>query len=203
MTRCFWAIDSNGGQSQGPNRRRGLSGASVVTTASQCSSNFPDSTSAPALWLLGHRGWFSEDATFSRLAYWGFPQWRKAAYCSCNSPRFFVIHMRALPTELRERYQFRLNRRGWDPMARLPLFIVATLVPLLSMQARTPDQQDLRKQLTLSQAITIATSNNAILSETQSRLDEVGHGDSIRPSLPRHKAATCHGILCSRRGCPS
>jgi len=153
--------------------------------------------------LLGHRGWFSEDATFSRLAYWGFPQWRKAAHCSCNSPRVFVIHMPALSTELRERYQFRLNRRGGDPRTRLPLFIVATLVPLLSTQARTPDQQDLRKQLTLSQAITIATSNNAILSETQSRLDEVGHGDSIRPSLPRHKAATCHGILCSRRGCPS
>jgi hypothetical protein len=111
--------------------------------------------------------------------------------------------MPALATELRERYEFRLNRRGWDPRTRLPLCIAGTLVPLLSTQARTPDQRDLPKQLTLSQAITIAPSNNAIPREAQSRLDEIGHEDSIRPSLPRHKAATGHGILCSRCGCPS
>jgi outer membrane protein TolC len=72
-------------------------------------------------------------------------------------------------------------------MARLPLFIVVTLVTLLSTLARAVDQQDLPKQLTLSQAITIALANNSILHEAQSRLDQASgrHEQSRSPLLPQ------------------
>jgi hypothetical protein len=135
--------------------------------------------------LLGHRGWSSEDANISRVLHTGdFPSGGRphiGLVIVQDSLSFGIVHMPVLSTELRERSQFRLNRRGWDPMARLPLFIVATLVPLLSKHARTPDQRDLPKQLTLSQPKTITPSNNVDLRETQSPLNEVGHKDSIRP----------------------
>jgi outer membrane protein len=72
-------------------------------------------------------------------------------------------------------------------MARLALFIVATLVTLLSTLARAADQQDLPKQLTLSQAITFALSNNSIVRAAQSRLDEASgrYEQSRSPLLPQ------------------
>ena len=72
-------------------------------------------------------------------------------------------------------------------MARLPLFIVVTLVTLLSTLARAVDQQDLPKQLTLSQAITIALAKNSILNDAQSRLDQASgrHEQSRSPLLPQ------------------
>jgi outer membrane protein TolC len=52
------------------------------------------------------------------------------------------------------------------------LFIMATLVIVPSTPVRAVDQQDLPKQLTLSQAITIALANNSILRTAQSRLEQ-------------------------------
>jgi hypothetical protein len=49
-------------------------------------------------------------------------------------------------------------------MTRLALFIAATLVSLLSTLASAADQQDPQKQLTLSQAITIAVDTSQLLS---------------------------------------
>jgi outer membrane protein len=57
-------------------------------------------------------------------------------------------------------------------MVRLASLIVATLLTLLSTVARAADQQDLPKQLTLSQAITIALANNSILRTAQSSLEQ-------------------------------
>lgn len=48
----------------------------------------------------------------------------------------------------------------------------ATLVTLPFTLAKAADQQDLPKQLTLSQAITIALSKNSILRTAQSCLDQ-------------------------------
>ena len=48
-------------------------------------------------------------------------------------------------------------------MERLALFIMATLVIVPSTSVRAVDPQDLPKELTLSQAITIALANNSIL----------------------------------------
>lgn len=56
-------------------------------------------------------------------------------------------------------------------MARFALFIVVTLLPLLSTLASAADQLDLPRQLTL-QAITIALTNNSILRTAQSRLEQ-------------------------------
>lgn len=57
-------------------------------------------------------------------------------------------------------------------MPRLALFIVGTLLALSSMQARAAAQQDLPKQLTLSQAVTIALTSSSIIREAVSRLEQ-------------------------------
>jgi outer membrane protein len=62
--------------------------------------------------------------------------------------------------------------RGLGSMARLSLSIVAALLTLFSTLASASDQQDLPKQLTLSEAINIALANNSILRTAQSRLDQ-------------------------------
>jgi outer membrane protein TolC len=68
-------------------------------------------------------------------------------------------------------------------MARLALFIVATLLTLPTL-ASAADDQDLPKQLTLSQAITIALANNSILRAAQSRLEQAaGRYTQSRSSL--------------------
>ena len=53
--------------------------------------------------------------------------------------------------------------------------------------ARAADQQDLPKQLTLSQAITIALSKNSILRAAQSRLDQASgrYAQARSQLLPR------------------
>lgn len=72
-------------------------------------------------------------------------------------------------------------------MTRLALFFVASVVSVLSTQAMAADQQDLPKQLTLSQAITIALANNSILREAQSRLDQAsGRSAQARSALLPH-----------------
>jgi len=58
-------------------------------------------------------------------------------------------------------------------MARpLPLLLPAAIFLLISTTAGATDQQDLPKQLTLSQALTIALTNNSIIRTAQSRLDQ-------------------------------
>lgn len=68
-------------------------------------------------------------------------------------------------------------------MARLAIFIAATLLTLPTL-ASAADEQDLPKQLTLSQAITIALANNSILRAVQSRLEQAsGRYTQSRSSL--------------------
>jgi outer membrane protein len=57
-------------------------------------------------------------------------------------------------------------------MARLAFYIATTLLSLLSTVAMSAYQQDLPKNLTLSQAISIALANNSILRAAQSRLEQ-------------------------------
>lgn len=72
-------------------------------------------------------------------------------------------------------------------MARLALFITATLVAMLPTLTRAADQQDQPKQLTLSQAIPIAFTNNSILCAAQSRLDEASgrYAQARSPLVPQ------------------
>ncbi len=57
-------------------------------------------------------------------------------------------------------------------MVRLPLFLVVTLLSLLSTAAGAVNQQDLPSQLSLPQAITIALANSSIIHAAQSRMEQ-------------------------------
>jgi outer membrane protein TolC len=87
-------------------------------------------------------------------------------------------------------------------MARLALSITAALVAMLSTLARAADQKDLPKRLTLSQAITIALSNNSILRTAQSRLDQTSgrYAQSRSPLLPQLEPDARRTILLRSAG---
>lgn len=72
-------------------------------------------------------------------------------------------------------------------MVRPALSIVVTLLTLLPTQVKAAAPQDLPKQLTLSEAITIALSNNSILRTAQSRLEQASgrYAQSRSPLLPQ------------------
>jgi len=87
-------------------------------------------------------------------------------------------------------------------MIWLASLIAATLLTLLSTVAKAAEQQDLPKQLTLSQAITIALSNNSILRTAQSRLDQASgrYEQSRSPLLPQLELDAHHTILLRSAG---
>jgi outer membrane protein len=60
----------------------------------------------------------------------------------------------------------------WEPMTRAPLVLITTLLILLSTSASATNQQDLPKQLTLSEAIAIALANNSVIRMAQTRLEQ-------------------------------
>jgi outer membrane protein len=57
-------------------------------------------------------------------------------------------------------------------MARAPLFLATMLLTLVSTLTGATNQQDLPKQLTLSEAIAIALGNNSVIHMAQARLDQ-------------------------------